>query len=84
MSLMWTDNRNTPGPVSYTHLDVYKRQEYAHVQQPSAQLEDPDATVLTTALIEGGAEFVGELISGSVSYRHPVSYTHLDVYKRQA
>lgn len=49
--------------------------EYAHVQQPGAQIEDPDATVLTTAMIEGGAEFVGELISGSVSYRHLAAAT---------
>ncbi len=49
--------------------------EYAHVQQPAAQVEDPDATVLTAALIEGAAEFVGELISGSVSYRHLITAT---------
>lgn len=49
--------------------------EYAHVQQPGAQVENPDATVLTAAMIEGGAEFVGELISGSVSYRHLTATT---------
>lgn len=44
--------------------------EYAHVLQPAAQEEHPDTTVLKASLIEGGAEFVGELISGSVSYGH--------------
>ena len=44
--------------------------EYVHVQQPSAQVEDPNVTVLMASVIEGGAEFVGELIAGSVSYQH--------------
>jgi Predicted Zn-dependent protease (DUF2268) len=41
--------------------------EYAHVQQPVAQTDKPDATVLLASEIEGGAEFIAELISGSVS-----------------
>ena len=59
--------------VTYMQTDVEDRfvhliaHEYAHVQQPGAQVEDPKATVLLTALIEGGAEFVAELTSGSVS-----------------
>ncbi|KRA20757.1 DUF2268 domain-containing putative Zn-dependent protease [Lysobacter sp. Root604] len=44
--------------------------EYAHVLQPAAQVEDSNSTVLKASLIEGGAEFVGELISGSVGYSH--------------
>jgi hypothetical protein len=44
--------------------------EYVHVQQPAAQVEDPEEKVLRAALIEGGAEFIGELISGSISYGH--------------
>lgn len=44
--------------------------EYAHALQPAAQVEDANTTVLKAALIEGGAEFVGELISGSVGYSH--------------
>lgn len=44
--------------------------EYVHVQQPAAQVEDPEERVLRAALIEGGAEFIGELISGSISYGH--------------
>jgi uncharacterized protein YjaZ len=42
--------------------------EYAHVQQPrSAETDVPGATVLFASLIEGGAEFTAELISGDVS-----------------
>lgn len=42
--------------------------EYVHVQQAQFAAENPDATVLEAALAEGGAEFVGELIAGSVGY----------------
>lgn len=44
--------------------------EYVHVQQPAAQAEDTESTVLHASLLEGGAEFIAELISGSVSYSH--------------
>ena len=54
-------------PVSYTHLDVYKRQTYDYVffdLNPSFALYTQIALAATDRLI-------------------PVSYTHLDVYKRQ-
>jgi hypothetical protein len=44
--------------------------EYAHVQQAIASpvhYDDENPTVLEASLIEGGAEFTAELISGSVS-----------------
>lgn len=45
--------------------------EYAHIQQPAAADEpapgDPHASVLGRSLIEGGAEWVAELISGEVA-----------------
>lgn len=44
--------------------------EYAHVQQPGAAVESPDFPLLFVAMIEGGAEFVGERTSGGVSYQH--------------
>lgn len=44
--------------------------EYAHALQPAAQVEDSNESVLRASLIEGGAEFLAELISGSVSYGH--------------
>ena len=62
--------------VDFFNPDVEERfvsviaHEYVHVQQPSAQAEDSGDTVLQAALLEGGAEFVTELITGSVSYGH--------------
>lgn len=45
--------------------------EYVHVQQAAAGSDqDKGMTVLHAALIEGGAEFIGELMSGAVSYQH--------------
>ena len=54
--------------VSYTHLDVYKRQE------KNFSLEPGRNTVL---------DGVGNTTLIDSSYNGPVSYTHLDVYKRQ-
>lgn len=42
--------------------------EYVHAQQPLAQVESEDDTVLHAALVEGAAEFVAERMSGSVGY----------------
>lgn len=42
--------------------------EYIHVQQSAALDDDEHPTVLGRSLIEGAAEFVGELISGAVAY----------------
>jgi len=41
--------------------------EYGHVQQPGAQVDPVNPTVLYASLIEGGAEFTAELISGDVA-----------------
>jgi Predicted Zn-dependent protease (DUF2268) len=41
--------------------------EYIHVQHEHFFKEDPQDKVLKASLVEGGAEFIGELISGSVS-----------------
>lgn len=49
--------------------------EYVHAQQPLAQVEDREETVLRAALIEGAAEFVAEQISGSVGYTHLQRWT---------
>jgi uncharacterized protein YjaZ len=54
--------------------------EYIHAQQPEAVITDNPhdwkRTVLEHSLVEGVAEFVGELISGSASN------THLQVWTR--
>lgn len=45
--------------------------EYAHIQQPASDDTDmAGATVLFASLVEGGAEFVAERITGSVGYTH--------------
>jgi uncharacterized protein YjaZ len=49
--------------------------EYVHVQQPAADADDPNATVLFSSELEGGAEFVAELICGSVSNTHLAVWT---------
>ena len=56
--------------VSYTHLDVYKRQEYGQ-RQRNCNLEDMDMDSLQRV-----SDALG-IPTGAVSY------THLDVYKRQ-
>ena len=61
-------------PVSYTHLDVYKRQtlSYGYKSKP---------------LSGGGPLFPGTIDLNGAPLQQlasdPVSYTHLDVYKRQ-
>ena len=44
--------------------------EYVHVQQVRALVDDDHPTVLEGSLVEGAADFVGELISGGVSYAY--------------
>ena len=65
-------------PVSYTHLDVYKRQEekakilYDFLDQSKlfkGTVRKEDRSLMNVPFVTGDAE--------------PVSYTHLDVYKRQ-
>ncbi|MDQ2878913.1 MAG: DUF2268 domain-containing protein [Pseudomonadota bacterium] len=47
----------------FVHLIAH---EYAHIQQPAAQTDPVKPTVLFVSLVEGGAELVGEVISGDV------------------
>jgi len=44
--------------------------EYAHVQQPAELADKAQPTVLEGALMEGGAEFVAELIAGEPAYAY--------------
>ena len=64
----------TTFPVSYTHLDVYKRQLIASVTPVWALLQPRD--YLNSYLLIF-------MIVGAVIGVFAVSYTHLDVYKRQ-
>ena len=107
----------TVDPVSYTHLDVYKRQgmvQLWHVYVLAAlqgiinAIDNPvrqafamelvgrerlvNAVALNSMLFNG-ARIIGPALAGLIIARAgsplagigivPVSYTHLDVYKRQ-
>ena len=72
-------------PVSYTHLDVYKRQHLKILEGSSGQIEEwlTDSRVDIAILYRYGDKCPpGEQALASVD-SYPVSYTHLDVYKRQ-
>ena len=68
--------------VSYTHLDVYKRQRFIKAYYPDLP---------TQAFVHYG-NFIGETLKIAAEEQVPhvtlgvmtVSYTHLDVYKRQS
>ena len=51
----------------FVHLIAH---EYVHVQQPGASVDVAQPTLLYQTLLEGGAEYVGELISGQPANAH--------------
>ena len=63
-------------PVSYTHLDVYKRQLDAIATSGLTREKAAKFNAGVDATLFGGLDF-------SFDGFYPVSYTHLDVYKRQ-
>ena len=71
--------------VSYTHLDVYKRQGVDVIEDNSgtSTIQFGEGIHLNdlTAMKVGDDLFF--LISGTADRLVAVSYTHLDVYKRQ-
>ena len=82
----------TPWPraVSYTHLDVYKRQSWCG---PCID-EMPELQRFANSQGAAGTQVIGLALDTPeaikdfltrvpVDYPIPVSYTHLDVYKRQ-
>ena len=60
-------------PVSYTHLDVYKRQE----------IDEVNTGYKVSNISRDADGVIARIIADSYDGRWPVSYTHLDVYKRQ-
>ena len=62
-------------PVSYTHLDVYKR-------QPRQKITAQRHIGLPVVLNPGARTFEFDMCIRQASLQ-AVSYTHLDVYKRQ-
>jgi len=71
-ALCGADFMNPNSEDRFVHVIAH---EYGHIQQSPAQQElnpgDPGATVLRLSLIEGAADFVGELISGDVGDQAP-------------
>ena len=63
-------------PVSYTHLDVYKRQAYNYYIL-NVDLENFNLSHVPVYIM-------GEEQLSMYAMYMSVSYTHLDVYKRQA
>ena len=85
-------NKPAAGPVSYTHLDVYKRQPlisaedfyvpehteiFRAMQSMYLKSKNIDVVTLIDELVKSGT------YDESGGREYPVSYTHLDVYKRQ-
>ena len=68
-------------PVSYTHLDVYKRQLF---RSDKSYLGNKSMRVYSDEALSSKVfiQFIA-LILRSRIYIASVSYTHLDVYKRQ-
>ena len=74
----------TTKPVSYTHLDVYKRQVHMLENIPQGEAKMPHS-------INGKGNtscrsiywWTSGFFPGILWYINAVSYTHLDVYKRQ-
>ena len=65
--------------VSYTHLDVYKRQSLSKGNKEKVQLILAMSRNARLYLLD---EPIGGVDPAARDYI-PVSYTHLDVYKRQ-
>jgi hypothetical protein len=59
------DRLNPDVEARFVHVIAH---EYVHVQQPPSVADNDSPTVLEGSLMEGSAEFVGELISGQVGY----------------
>ena len=87
-------SRHCAGAVSYTHLDVYKRQAYSRpVSQRNKQFFNPFlliATDIQTVIgnrhqqrLSKHLRMLQDRCHQGLRGHMPVSYTHLDVYKRQ-
>ena len=70
------------GPVSYTHLDVYKRQEQNYRSTQNI-LQAASAVVANNIKRKGKNLWTSRQGGAKIGYYEAVSYTHLDVYKRQ-
>ena len=86
---LYTNQGTILEPVSYTHLDVYKRQELTLLDfLEQAEGKNQNLADKQIALAGGGTLKFTILTSGGygvqIQSQGAVSYTHLDVYKRQS
>ena len=73
----------TGGPVSYTHLDVYKRQVQKFGGSSVADAESIKRVAKRIVDTKEQGNEVTVVVSAMGDTTDAVSYTHLDVYKRQ-
>jgi Predicted Zn-dependent protease (DUF2268) len=71
-ALCATDTSDPNVEDRFVHVIAH---EYAHVQQFPALTEDEHPTVLESALLEGGAEYIAEVISGGVADAKAIAWT---------
>ena len=77
-------NRETCQSVSYTHLDVYKRQhQISRYWAILSSIPIMDNRYFRNKMRQTLAQST-VLLNDARTVSVPVSYTHLDVYKRQA
>ena len=71
------------GPVSYTHRDGYKRQDNNNTYYAGAHVGDIWG-FQTIGIAKTDQEMTDHLAGMPNGAQDAVSYTHLDVYKRQS
>ena len=86
LKMMSPGTRIHTSAVSYTHLDVYKRQLAKFESRSEMETERMAIDRRLKSLSGRESEVMEGLVEGKankvIAY-DPVSYTHLDVYKRQ-
>ena len=69
--------------VSYTHLDVYKRQPANRYSSRTEMTNSGTHTPMVAITMDIPSNKLPRLTAEVTPSSTPVSYTHLDVYKRQ-
>ena len=69
--------------VSYTHLDVYKRQDVNQYNEWLKQRKSIEYRMMARQLFANISGGITANKKEATELLNPVSYTHLDVYKRQ-
>ena len=79
-----TKTKRIRNPVSYTHLDVYKRQPRIRIRGVRQDVLKKEMAASDKVRIQYASKYAGSSNYWKNSIgMNTVSYTHLDVYKRQ-